>query len=954
MAIAPGSYSFMGGAVLGKGSEGQFVLVRSGSLLTAFTDDEYNACLEAVHDGKAVCVQYKIGSATFQTQLLNVTGLGNLQFVDTSVQSVTHYRVAGTSPHTVSIVKTGSAQQFVLERDDMSTAFTASEYLQCQARISEGTALCVQWKSGSARMQAQLAAMLADGTLLFSHTTVDLETIFIVAGSDPHNITAHTNSLGGGGDQFVLTRANMTTAFTDTEYQDCVDALTGGKAVCLKVGTTANCMQLQLTQNTNLIGLQFEATYGDYHYLYAVAPTPGAHTISENIHHFGVPIYGSLQSAIADADTLYPGMYFETNGFHTAGDGGAARYKVSSTGTANGMDIVQLAAGKLAILQISDGTGTPEQFGYDRFNQDDLTPVMTRMQAAHIRNIVLSPLESGDSFPYLMKTTFTPNPAVRITSRFNFNTGAAGRIWFVPTTYGINRTVMFQLTGRGFEIKDIVLMNRPWFTEGDKHNCVCFRMAISGNNNMFYEFDSLAIQGFDIGFLHENVDGQDSSGIIWHCTCNELQMALNNVNIYLKNVQYLTKFENCFLTVNDSGARSVVLEETFSTEFTRCNFGIYNPAVTVVDFKDFLVAGKAVDRRFSQAKFTNCNFEIESDDSHPLPTSAKGFFMRFEDHDEFTVELDNCCFIITPLVRNNIYGCRPIQLGSKTRFKITNSSGPYGDVNYSGNEFYGWDYCKRTFDETKPPMKEVGSLIIQHCVGIIPPPNNQWGSIYLPTVKTDDMTCPQSDDNTEFLNNYPDAKDGVLLLNLDKANIETKIGNSIVQVTTPAAGKVRIGDRIYDYVTIDGRKWITTNLRLWTMGTRQWHYSDHDEYGFYYQVQSFSEIDALLPAGWRRPTNTDFNSLVSQGYAALQATGQTAFPSATNSSGFSALPSQRWKKPNTTHTFTNCFLWGTDQGNGYSALRIASTAVSIAGWTYSDINSASDPVYVPMRVCCDA
>lgn len=210
MAIAPGSYSFMGGAVLGKGSEGQFVLVRSGSLLTAFTDDEYNACLEAVHDGKAVCVQYKIGPVTFQTQLLNVTGLGDLQFVDTSVQNVTHYRVAGTSPHTVSIVKTGSAQQFVLERDDMSTAFTASEYIQCQSRISEGSAVCVQWKSGSDRMQAQLSAMLADGAMLFSFTAVDLETIFIVSGSDPHNITAHTNSLGGSQVQSNWTESDTT------------------------------------------------------------------------------------------------------------------------------------------------------------------------------------------------------------------------------------------------------------------------------------------------------------------------------------------------------------------------------------------------------------------------------------------------------------------------------------------------------------------------------------------------------------------------------------------------------------------------------------------------------------------------------------------------------------------------------------------------------------------------
>ena len=676
-----------------------------------------------------------------------------------------------------------------------------------------------------------------------------------------------------------------------------------------------------------------------------------------HLWYYGVSssgIYPTLQDAVADEANLSVGDIFETNGFHTSGDGGAARYLVSNTGTANGMDIVSMATGKNAVLQIDDGTATPEQFGYNRWNQDDLTPVMNRMQTAKVRNIVLSPLESGDNFPYLMKTTFTPAPAIQITSCFNFNTGASGRIWFVPSSYGTDHTVMFQLTNRGFGIKDVVLFNRPWFTEGDKHNCVCFRMAISVNNNMWYEFDSLAIQGFDVGFLHESVTGQDSSALIWHCTFKKLQMSANNINVYLRGLQYLTRFENCFFSSDDSGARSIVLEETFTTEFNRCNFGIYNPAETVVDFKDYLVTGKAVDRRFSQAKFTNCNFEIESNDSHPLPTAAKGFFMRFDDHDEFTVEIDNCCFIITPLVRVNIYGCRPIKLGAKTRMKITNSSGPYADVNYTANEFYGWDYQKRMFDETKPPMKEVGSLIIQHCVGIIPPPNNQWGSEYLPVVKMDEMTCPQSDNDTDFLTNYPEAKDGVMLLNLDKANIETKVGNSIVQVTAPASGKVRIGDRIYDYVTIDGRKWITTNLRLWTMGTREWHFPDHEEYGFYYPVDSFTEVDALLPTGWRRPTNTDFNSLISQGYAALQATGQVAFPSATNSSGFSALPSYRWKKPNVPVTFDECFIWGTDQGTGYSALRIQDSAVSISGWSYADIASSSDPVYVPIRVCCDA
>lgn len=668
----------------------------------------------------------------------------------------------------------------------------------------------------------------------------------------------------------------------------------------------------------------------------------------------GANIYPSLQDAISDAANLSIGDIFETNGFHSSGDGGAARYLVSDTGTANGMDIVQLATGKFAVLQIDDGTATPEQFGYNRWNREDLTPVMNRMQTVHVRNIVLSPLESGDNFPYLMKTTFTPQPSIRIASHFDFNTGASGRIWFVPSSYGTDHTVMFQLTNRGFCMKDVVLMNRSWFTESDKHNCVCFRMAISGYNNMWYEFDSLAVQGFDIGVLHENVTGQDSSGLIWHFTFRKMQMALNNINVYLRNVNYLTRFENCFFTSNDSGARSIVLEETFTTEFERCNFGIYNPATTVVDFTDFIVAGKAVDRRFSQAKFTNCNFEIESDGTHPLPTSNKGFFMRFGDHDEFSVELDNCDFIITPLVRNNIYGCRPIQLGANTRMKISNTSGPYSDVNYTANEFYAWDYCKRIFDESKPPRKNIGSLIIEHCIGIIPPPNNQWGSSFLPAVKTDDTTSLLIDDSTDFVKNYPNAPDGVMLTNLDKANLNVKLGSSIVQVTSPGLNTIRIGDRVYNYVTIDGRKWITENLQLWTMNTRQWHFPSHDEFGFYYGPETWTEIDALLPAGWRRPNYNDCQSLISQGYAALEATGYSQWTGATNTTGFSGLPCGRWRKPNVTPDFNRGFIWGPEEvGIGYHAICLQASSVSYAGWTYADATSTNDPVRCVMRVCCD-
>lgn len=69
-------------------------------------------------------------------------------------------------------------------------------------------------------------------------------------------------------------------------------------------------------------------------------------------------IYASVADAVADAANLSVGEYFETNGFHASGDGGAARYIVSDTGTANGMDIVQLTAGKLAVLQYFNSVST--------------------------------------------------------------------------------------------------------------------------------------------------------------------------------------------------------------------------------------------------------------------------------------------------------------------------------------------------------------------------------------------------------------------------------------------------------------------------------------------------------------------------------------------------------------------------------------------------------------------
>lgn len=68
-------------------------------------------------------------------------------------------------------------------------------------------------------------------------------------------------------------------------------------------------------------------------------------------------------AAMQAATYLEAGMTCHTNGFHTSGDGGAAYYTVSASGTANGMDVLACAGGLIATLVVTEPYVTPEQFG---------------------------------------------------------------------------------------------------------------------------------------------------------------------------------------------------------------------------------------------------------------------------------------------------------------------------------------------------------------------------------------------------------------------------------------------------------------------------------------------------------------------------------------------------------------------------------------------------------------
>lgn len=606
-----------------------------------------------------------------------------------------------------------SARQVVIERTDMTAAFTEDEYQKCLSAISLGYAVAINWNQGGLGQvvrQLQLVTKRATGNLEFSYTRDDETRTWTVSGSSPHTISEtsyefdnssitpvyntgtkiadiqldgvdtelYIPSGGGGGDQFVLTRANMTTAFTDTEYQDCVDALTGGKAVCMKVGTGANCMQLQLTQNTNVIGLQFEATYGDYHYLYAVAPTPGAHTISENIHHFGVPIYGSLQSAIADADTLYPGMYFETNGFHTAGDGGAARYRVSSTGTANGMDIVQLAAGKLAVLQIQD-FAYPDQLGYERnVSNTNVVPYIERIFALGILHIRL---HWGR---YYMRQTLNMPIASSIE-------GVARAAYDYPA---MSRMILIATTGDcaiNVSNYDVRLENFDLYCSGDLSGKIGVLTNSWDNSQRGIVFRNFKVSQFQTSIKLSNL-------VNWNILFDRVTFEYGDYGLWVEANKLVINLSDCYF----NGIREEdVHTKQYSTalSFSHCNFGCRK--------KVFKNEWNNLDwRNFGEVSFYGCNFEVDVYDL----ANVSGCFIDIDDGCQVSLSFIGCDFNVD---QANPASVTCFKFGNRTRATYIGCHGKESQYVHFDGDF---------FDTSYPPEATAGSLVIDStCVGLKAP-----------------------------------------------------------------------------------------------------------------------------------------------------------------------------------------------------------------------------------------
>ena len=85
------------------------------------------------------------------------------------------------------------------------------------------------------------------------------------------------------------------------------------------------------------------------------------------------------------ATDLKAGMTAHTNGFHETDDGGAAYYTISTNGTANDMDVLELQNSLYATLVITEPYVTPEMFGaYGDGTNDDSAYLMRAMEFSDV------------------------------------------------------------------------------------------------------------------------------------------------------------------------------------------------------------------------------------------------------------------------------------------------------------------------------------------------------------------------------------------------------------------------------------------------------------------------------------------------------------------------------------------------------------------------------------------
>lgn len=360
----------------------------------------------------------------------------------------------------------------------------------------------------------------------------------------------------------------------------------------------------------------------------------------------GKNIYSTIADAIADASNIKVGSFFETNGFHSSGDGGAARYFVSENGTANGKNIIQLASGKNAYLQWGDWI-VPEQLGYQQsYSRDDVVPYIQHAISIGCQHIHLR--SSGNGAGYTWKTKLTLNiRGFKLTGEGDWGyPNKFSYIVFRPENENVD--AMMELNMRSVELQDLdIEVTGDYVQQVDCVTCTTY----SHDETRYWYFKNVRTNSFRYAF---DLRG----GIKWHIDFTNCLFNSGKYGIrFFESSTMLATLHNVLFT-NLSECDLIFDGNVYTCLCENCNFGIQKQAV--------VFRRSSTNYHYQNVNFTNCQFEIDNTEIDNIDAVVFDFANDIDQN----VSVNNCNFTLIRNMWTEYPNIRGIKLANKTNLLL--------------------------------------------------------------------------------------------------------------------------------------------------------------------------------------------------------------------------------------------------------------------------------------------
>ena len=389
------------------------------------------------------------------------------------------------------------------------------------------------------------------------------------------DLVSAINSVISAYETLIGDLTDLTTEDKDSVV-DAINEIVGAiSGVSEVIGSLEN---LDTTVKTSIVASINEVVgyIGDLDDLDTTVKTDLVSAINEALNAIPTLIYPNVAALLADTNII-DGIY-QTAGYYLAGDMGAAKYNINSSGTVDGITVLSCSNGKKAHL-IIESCMNIKAFGAKGDDSTDDYAVF----AAALSNCetVLVPPDN-----YVIGTTLVL-----------YNNALVGVYdGQSETELPVLKCIGLQVEFKGNCLKNLHLIDTQNYT----HTAIELKGHGDGHSNHMNNFENLIIDNFDEAILF--------NGVVWNNVFTRIRTNFCNYGVY-KSDSY-DCFGNTFINFYTSGSKVAnIFVNRFGAIFIDGIFGFSCMASIRITSN-------------SSVTFLNCNFEC---DAHISQASSDGF-----------------------------------------------------------------------------------------------------------------------------------------------------------------------------------------------------------------------------------------------------------------------------------------------------------------------------------------